>query len=203
MKYVAQKYPKHHYSEHSAEHSTHSCLPGMGSNGKGMSTAKMQHHSFLLGKNMSPAPKAKGFSRFQPCPQHSSCVFIFNIKGEKKKRWDTKQGRNHPLRCLKRRKREEKGTNSTLLGNTELLLVLHKNEAERDLDNNRNSHSRSQFVQPRCSALKWAKNHFFQCSSAGALFQQGLDRISWLSQRIQPHIRSTQSSLWSFSFYVP
>lgn len=74
-----------------------------------MSTAKMQHHSFLLGKNMSPAPKAKGFSRFLPCPQHSSCVFVFNIKGEKKKKVGYKVGQKSPPTLFKKEEERREG----------------------------------------------------------------------------------------------
>lgn len=59
-----------------------------------------------------------------------------------------KIGQKIPPYTFEKEGREEEGPSNALLGNTESLLPLHKNEAERDLDNNRNSHFRSQFVQP-------------------------------------------------------
>lgn len=148
------------------EHTTQNCLPSIKSNEKSFYRQNIAAQ-FHVEKH-APCPWNQ---RVSPdfCFVHSTEIvcLLFNIR---KKRGGTEnRAENPPLHCLKRR--EEEGPSNALLGNTESLLPLHKNEAERDLDNNRNSHFRSQFVQPWSFALKRTKNHFLQCSSAGALFQ--------------------------------
>jgi len=77
-----------------------------------------------------------------PCTQNSSYVFYSYSKGKKTRVTENQAEKSAPT-LLKKEGREEEGTSNTLLGNTKLLLWLHKNEAEHNSANNRNSYFRS------------------------------------------------------------
>lgn len=93
-----------------------------------MSTAKTYHHS--LEQCALHSPKVRdSLEEFL----HNSLMFIF-IKENRAE---------NQLLLLRKEGRAGEGTSNTLLGNTKLLLRLHKNEIEHDSDNNCNSHCRS------------------------------------------------------------
>lgn len=118
-----------------------------------------KHSSTVSCGKTCPLPsKPKGFSWFLLCTQHRNCMFVLNVR--KKRGGTEKRAENPPPLLFKKEGREEEGPSNTLLGNTESLLPLHKNEVERDLDNNRNSHFRSQCKRSWLNKLKWTKNHF-------------------------------------------